>query len=848
MNNSNDEFLHVIYDYTSKGDDELTLKRGSVLEVLSKDERISGSEGWWTGRLLNSESVGVFPANFVANAEPNLRIIDYKDLQIGELIGIGGFGHVHYGKFGDVHVAIKTAKSLTSYNIFSTSTSQKTSMDDQSDAVHKNLIDGLLREARLFSNLNHPNIIQLFGVSPCLATKNLYLVMEYAHGGALSELLYRRKSGLFPNVFIEYAKQIADGMRYLHGEAPGLVIHRDLKCSNILILESIENVHDDYELLQKTLKITDFGLAKKQLQSSSMTTAGTYPWMSPECIRNNEFSTKSDVWSYGVLLWECLTGEIPYKGFDQMQVAFGIATNKYSLPIPSTCPEEFSQLMKECWHVLPQNRLSFNELHDRIVKIIETNYSNAELNNIETNEGSYSSLQQDWRKEIQTIFDELKTKEQQIRDREQAMLQKTLEQNDQRLQLEQWEHELHEREMHVIERELSLLMLTNQQERLQHQTPKAQKRSGRFMRSLLHAALNGNASLSSATATSLISSPTNFRHLISVCRDPGMNRHHPASDQNLLSPVSDPSSPIGSSAKSTPTTPNLSRLRTLTLSEDLTLNKLDDGEFLINNDVHQPLQLNGVNSPEKPTRCSSGTLPRSRWHNPKSWSSSAGVKRKHGKTKVRPGEAKWYLDSESSISKANDDETKSATPIVESNSKQENSDEIISIGLGRRLPTHLPSSTSTLKSPPSEIKSKQQNPSSSSANTTPSPLTKKQHKRACSSPTTNGLVNIGYCTRPAFSSTRPNSLVLSSTSSSSLGLIPNISQSDSQLDETYFHATKQEDRQSSIDGAASDNFYSVKSSKMSTSMTTSNSQPLLNCPYLIDIDTEEQLSHKYFPR
>ncbi len=49
--------------------------------------------------------------------------------------------------------------------------------------------------------------------------------------------------------------------------------------------------------------------------------------------------------SFGVLLWECLTGELPYKGFDQMQVAFGIATNKYSLPIPSTCPEEFSQLM-----------------------------------------------------------------------------------------------------------------------------------------------------------------------------------------------------------------------------------------------------------------------------------------------------------------------------------------------------------------------------------------------------------------------------------------------------------------------------------------------------------------------
>ena len=130
----------------------------------------------------------------------------------------------------------------------------------------------------------------------------------------------------------------------------------------VLILETINDIHDDNELLNKTLKITDFGLARKQLQSSSMSTAGTFPWMSPECIRSNKFSTKSDVWrykltfpflsyrflpfSYGVLLWECLTGEIPYKGFDQMQVAFGIASSKYSLPIPTTCPEEFAQLMK----------------------------------------------------------------------------------------------------------------------------------------------------------------------------------------------------------------------------------------------------------------------------------------------------------------------------------------------------------------------------------------------------------------------------------------------------------------------------------------------------------------------
>ena len=110
---NNDEILHVIYDYTSKEEDELTLKfvkkkkmfwfffvriliyflrRGSIVEVLSKDEKISGSEGWWTGRLLDSDSVGIFPANFVASFETNLRIIDENDLLIGDLIGVGGFG------------------------------------------------------------------------------------------------------------------------------------------------------------------------------------------------------------------------------------------------------------------------------------------------------------------------------------------------------------------------------------------------------------------------------------------------------------------------------------------------------------------------------------------------------------------------------------------------------------------------------------------------------------------------------------------------------------------------------------------------------------------------------------
>lgn len=77
-----------------------------------------------------------------------------------------------------------------------------------------------------------------------------------------------------------------------------------------------------------------------------MSQAGTYAWMAPEVIKNSTFSKASDVWSYGVLLWELLTGETPYKGIDTLAVAYGVAVNKLTLPIPSTCPLPWRKLME----------------------------------------------------------------------------------------------------------------------------------------------------------------------------------------------------------------------------------------------------------------------------------------------------------------------------------------------------------------------------------------------------------------------------------------------------------------------------------------------------------------------
>uniref|UniRef100_A0A2K5YNF2 Protein kinase domain-containing protein n=1 Tax=Mandrillus leucophaeus TaxID=9568 RepID=A0A2K5YNF2_MANLE len=153
----------------------------------------------------------------------------------------------------------------------------------------------------------------------------------------------RRARRIPPHVLVNWAVQIARGMLYLHEEAFVPILHRDLKSSNILLLEKIE--HDD--ICNKTLKITDFGLAREWHRTTKMSAAGTYAWMAPEVIKSSLFSKGSDIWSYGVLLWELLTGEVPYRGIDGLAVAYGVAVNKLTLPIPSTCPEPFAKLMKE---------------------------------------------------------------------------------------------------------------------------------------------------------------------------------------------------------------------------------------------------------------------------------------------------------------------------------------------------------------------------------------------------------------------------------------------------------------------------------------------------------------------
>ena len=207
----------ALYDYEAQGEDELSLRRGEIVEVLSKDSKISGDEGWWTGKI--GDKVGIFPANFVAedvidnvssvieNIQP--VEIDFSELDLEEVIGVGGFGKVYRGFWRNQEVAVKAARQDPDEDISVT-------------------LQNVRQEAKLFWLLKHENIVSLEGV--CLQMPNLCLVMEYARGGSLNRVLAGRK--IRPDVLVDWAIQIARGMNYLHNGAPISLIHRDLKSSN----------------------------------------------------------------------------------------------------------------------------------------------------------------------------------------------------------------------------------------------------------------------------------------------------------------------------------------------------------------------------------------------------------------------------------------------------------------------------------------------------------------------------------------------------------------------------------------------------------------------------------------
>ncbi|XP_067943723.1 mitogen-activated protein kinase kinase kinase 21-like isoform X2 [Watersipora subatra] len=386
-------------------------------------------------------------------------------------------------------------------------------------------IESVTREGKHYAVTNHRNIVKLIGC--CLTPPKLCLVQEYAAGGSMAGALQKYKTSIPPDALVDWAIQIAKGMHYLHEEV--VIFHRDLKSGNILIKEPI----GERDLLNKTLLITDLGMARKIDQSTMMSGGGTYAWMAPEVIRISKFSKGSDVWSYGVVLWELLTGELPYRGIDTLAVAYGVAKNQLTLPIPSTCPTVFTNLMQSCWSEDPKERPQFSEIVQALEDIRDSSFMG-------TQQEEFVTLQNDWRLEIEEMFIELKEKEQEIRSREEEMCKLAEEQKKHEDALKRREAAVKAREHELLAWELHYLL---QQEGTK---PEPAKRKGKLDKKKIKLIKTSNA----------ISNPSDFRHHITVTQEqlPG----------SYVSSSSDKSKQkVPSSPETPPASPHMSGTRRL---------------------------------------------------------------------------------------------------------------------------------------------------------------------------------------------------------------------------------------------------------------------------------------------
>uniref|UniRef100_A0A3Q3AGR5 Mitogen-activated protein kinase kinase kinase n=1 Tax=Kryptolebias marmoratus TaxID=37003 RepID=A0A3Q3AGR5_KRYMA len=276
--------------------------------------------------------------------------VPFEEISELQWLGSGAQGAVFLGKFRSEEVAIKKVRE------------QK-----ETDIKH-------LRK------LKHPNIIS-FGV--CTQAPCYCIIMEYCAQGQLYEVL-RAGRKVTPKLLVDWASGIASGMNYLHLHK---IIHRDLK-SPVLV------THND------TVKISDFGTSKELSdKSTKMSFAGTVAWMAPEVIRNEPVSEKVDI-SFGVVLWELLTGEIPYKDVDSSAIIWGVGSNSLHLPVPSTCPDGFKILMKQT-QGKPRNRPSFRQI------LLHLDIAAADV--LGTPQETYFKSQAEWREEVKKHFEKIKS-------------------------------------------------------------------------------------------------------------------------------------------------------------------------------------------------------------------------------------------------------------------------------------------------------------------------------------------------------------------------------------------------------------------------------------------------------
>ncbi|NP_001339665.1 focal adhesion kinase 1 isoform 30 [Homo sapiens] len=307
-------------------------KQGMRTHAVSVSDEISGDETDDYAEIIDEEDTYTMPST--RDYE-----IQRERIELGRCIGEGQFGDVHQGIYMSpenpaLAVAIKTCKNCTS------------------DSVREKF----LQEALTMRQFDHPHIVKLIGV---ITENPVWIIMELCTLGELRSFLQVRKYSLDLASLILYAYQLSTALAYLESKR---FVHRDIAARNVLVSSN------------DCVKLGDFGLSRYMEDSTYYKASkGKLPikWMAPESINFRRFTSASDVWMFGVCMWEILMhGVKPFQGVKNNDV-IGRIENGERLPMPPNCPPTLYSLMTKCWAYDPSRRPRFTELKAQLSTILE---------------------------------------------------------------------------------------------------------------------------------------------------------------------------------------------------------------------------------------------------------------------------------------------------------------------------------------------------------------------------------------------------------------------------------------------------------------------------------------------